>query len=70
MSEIDENVIPYLQQRAADLTEWIQKESPECFTEQKHLDQGTQERGYWHFGYLSALNDVLGLLLSPKKNPT
>ena len=70
MPEIDEDVIPHLQQRTTDLTEWLQKESPECFTEQKHLDPGTQERVYWHFGYLSALNDVLGLLLNPKKKPT
>lgn len=27
--------------------------------EQKHLDAGTVERDYWHYGYLIALRDVL-----------
>ena len=31
-------------------------------TEQKHLEEGTEERIYWHCGYLSALTDVLNQL--------
>lgn len=30
--------------------------------EQKHLDEGTVERDYWHYGYLMALRDLLGLI--------
>jgi len=29
---------------------------------QRHLDEGTTERTYWHYGYASALKDVLGIL--------
>ena len=29
--------------------------------EQKHLEEGSQERGYWAHGYLSALQDVVQL---------
>lgn len=56
-----------LHERAVQLTEWLQNENPECFTEQKHLDEGSAERAYWHFGYLSAVNDVLRLLPQPKQ---
>ena len=27
--------------------------------EQKHLDNGTTEREYWHYGYAICLNDIL-----------
>jgi hypothetical protein len=30
--------------------------------EQRHLDEGTKERKYWHHGYASALKDVLTIL--------
>jgi hypothetical protein len=32
--------------------------------EQKHLEEGNAERGYWALGYLSALLDVLRLFSS------
>jgi hypothetical protein len=38
------------------------KNAPECQVEQKHLDAGTPERVYWHYGYLCALRDALDLL--------
>jgi hypothetical protein len=30
--------------------------------DQRHLEEGTSERSYWHHGYASALKDVLGIL--------
>ena len=33
----------------------------QCVTEQKHLQEGSLERGYWAHGYLSALLDVMQL---------
>jgi hypothetical protein len=44
------------------IKEWLAENFPECFTEQKHLDQGSAERTYWHYGYLCALRDTLKLI--------
>jgi hypothetical protein len=30
--------------------------------DQHHLDEGSNERTYWHYGYASALKDVLAIL--------
>jgi hypothetical protein len=45
--------------------EWLKLHYPETFSEQKHLDEGTPERGYWHHGYMMALTDILGFLGVP-----
>jgi hypothetical protein len=37
----------------------LKEASPQVIKEQKHLDEGSAERAYWHYGYLSALEDVL-----------
>ncbi|HEY3625198.1 MAG TPA: hypothetical protein VGL00_02905 [Terracidiphilus sp.] len=50
-----------IENRCRELREWIQHKAPQCLTEQKHLEEGTQERGYWAHGYLSALQDVVCL---------
>ncbi len=50
--------------RAEELQRWIKENAAECFTEQKHLDEGSAERAYWHHGYLSALRDMLKLMSS------
>ena len=34
--------------------------------DQRHLDQGTDERAYWHHGYASALRDILHFLQSAR----
>lgn len=51
-----------LEQRAGDLQDWLKKNAPEALADQKHLDEGTQERVYWHYGYMVALRDVLKFL--------
>jgi hypothetical protein len=48
--------------RSNDLSAWLKKNHPEVFTEQKHLDEGSVERAYWHYGYMVAIQDVLRLL--------
>lgn len=48
-----------LEGRIRELQEWLKENGQGVTTEQKHLDEGTQERIYWHFGYLSALTDTL-----------
>ncbi len=47
--------------RCRELKEWISHQAPQCFQEQKHLEEGSEERGYWAHGYLSALQDVVQL---------
>lgn len=42
--------------------EWLFRNHPEVFTEQKHLDEGSIERAYWHYGYMVALRDVIQFL--------
>lgn len=51
-----------IEQRERDLTEWLRSAAPRCFSEQRHCEEGTQERVYWHYGYLMALRDVMSLL--------
>jgi hypothetical protein len=48
--------------RAKGISEWLRRNAPECFEEQKHLDKGSQEKIYWHYGYMAALSDVLWYL--------
>ncbi|KKK62594.1 hypothetical protein LCGC14_3002770 [marine sediment metagenome] len=49
-----------LKARAEALTEWIADNGDGCAEKQRHLDAGTPERVYWHYGYLMALRDVMG----------
>jgi hypothetical protein len=51
-----------LEKRIRDTRDWLSKESPECFSEQKHAEEGTQERIYWHYGYLVGLRDAIRFL--------
>jgi hypothetical protein len=48
--------------RLKDLNNWLRENAPECFDEQKHLDEGSQERTYWNYGYMVALRDVVKLM--------
>ena len=50
--------IEVIQERIDDLTEWLNENGADCSCEQAHLDQGSTERLYWHYGYLIALRDV------------
>jgi len=54
--------ISAVQNRVRELDEWLLKNAPESLVEQKHLDEGTRERVYWHYGYMVALRDVLRFL--------
>ncbi len=55
-------------ERAEQLKNWLKKNSPDCEDQQLHLDEGSQERTYWHYGYLIALQDVLALLSNKKQS--
>ena len=58
---MDMELVSVLEVRRDNLAEWL-KSHPECEVDQRHLDAGTDERAYWHFGYLMAIRDVLALL--------
>lgn len=47
---------------------WLHEDHVEIFREQKHLDGGSVERAYWHYGYSVALGDVIRLL--ERENPS
>lgn len=54
--------IALLELRRDNLLGWLDDEAPYTAADQKHLDQGTPERAYWHHGYQAALTDVIELL--------
>ena len=66
--------ISQIEDRIKGIREWLKKEAPECFTEQKHTEEGTQERIYWHHGYMMGLRDALrfftGDCVSSQQNRT
>jgi hypothetical protein len=49
-------------ERIEGLKTWLAEHCHQCEDEQRHLDEGTPERAYWHLGYLCALRDVVKLL--------
>jgi hypothetical protein len=51
-----------LRDRVEELSRWLSEHAPDCQRDQRHLNEGTPERAYWHHGYLAALADVLRLL--------
>ncbi len=62
MDNIMEDIRKKLTKCADGLKIHLSQDAPETFEEQKHTDLGTPERAYWHYGYLSALNDALALM--------
>lgn len=51
-----------ISKKADALTRWLAKKAPSCETSQKHLDQGTVEQAYWHYGYVCAIRDILAIV--------
>jgi hypothetical protein len=51
-----------VQSRIDSMRRWLAEQGANCFEEQRHLDEGTPERVYWHYGYLIALQDVMRML--------
>ena len=54
--------IALLQRRRDGIRQWLDDEAPYTAADQRHLDQNTPERAYWHHGYQAALDDVIALL--------
>jgi uncharacterized protein YgfB (UPF0149 family) len=59
---IERSRIQAVFEQAEALSRWLQENAPGCELSQKHLDPGTVEQVYWHYGYLHALKDVLALV--------
>lgn len=51
-----------LQGRSDGIDEWLREIGSHCKDEQKHCEEGTVERVYWHYGYMVALRDALNLI--------
>jgi hypothetical protein len=49
-------------ERTKGINKWLMDVGPSCFAEQRHLNAGSVERVYWHYGYMVALNDALRIL--------
>jgi hypothetical protein len=61
---IERSQIEAISDKAEALTRWLAEHAPNCDTSQKHLDPGTIEQAYWHYGYVCALRDILSLVES------
>jgi hypothetical protein len=58
-SSIELQQIQAIADKANALDRWLSENVPYVETSQKHLDTGTIEQAYWHYGYVCALKDVL-----------
>lgn len=55
---MSEGTIETMDRRARDHREWLERNAPEVFDDMRHLDDGTSEQAYWHYGYLAATRDI------------
>ena len=68
MPDQPEHAIKIIEHRRFTHKQWLLNNYPEVFEEQKHTDEGTQERVYWHYGYIVALSDVLRWLAPSRED--
>lgn len=45
--------------RIAGLETWLTEQGVDVKQEQSHLQEGSRERLYWHYGYLVGLRDAM-----------
>jgi hypothetical protein len=62
MTAREPNIVSAIRTRLQGIREWMAEEAPYVTVDQRHLDEHTFERAYWHYGYQAALGDVLALL--------
>ncbi len=62
---IDPEMIETIRGRMQGIRDWIADDAPYICADQRHLDEHTPERAYWHHGYQAALADVLALVEGP-----
>lgn len=56
-----------LEKRIKRLSAWLDQNAAYCTQEQAHLDEGSRERAYWHYGYVVALADVRDFVRNRRK---
>lgn len=56
------NATDKIKERIAGLKDMLARQKVDLTHEQCHVDEGSRESLYWHYGYMMALKDVLGLL--------
>lgn len=61
---IERSQIQAISDKADALAIWLAENAPYCESSQKHLDEGTMERAYWHYGYVCAIRDILAIVES------
>ncbi len=54
--------IQAISDKANAMTRWLAVNAPHSETSQKHLDPGTIEQAYWHYGYVCASRDILAVI--------
>lgn len=52
------------ERRAKGQKEWLTEHAPYTMADQKHLERGTVAHAYWHYGYMTALQDAVRLARS------
>ncbi len=62
-ADIEENININITQ----IRRWLKSHAPHVFDEQIHLDEGTEEKAYWHYGYLTALENIQCILTGETK---
>jgi hypothetical protein len=51
-----------VERRIAELGRWLAEQSVDVREERSHLDQGSRDRLYWHYGYFIGLQEALKVL--------
>jgi hypothetical protein len=59
---IERSHIQALSDKADALMRWLAENACCCETSQRHLDPGTIEQAYWHYGYVCAIRDILAIV--------
>jgi hypothetical protein len=62
MTERPPDIASAIRARLHGVRAWMAEAAPYVSVEQRHLDAHTPERAYWHYGYQTALNDILRLI--------
>lgn len=64
-----DNAEETLRHRIRELEHWLRGQGVDVRNEQRHLDEGSRERLYWHYGYLVGLRDALNALVREESLP-
>ena len=65
--EVDQDITRKIAHRLEGIQRFV-RENREILKAQKHLDEGSAERAYWHAGYASALTDILNMHSGTRKS--